>query len=331
MEYMPDFKVLRPTTIDDAVDAYTDNPDARYLAGGTDILVNVRRGIVDMPVMIELTNIEEMQGITKLDDGSLRIGAGVTLSDLSADDRVRIFYTAIAEAAREVAATSHREVATLGGNLCLDTRCVFYNQSEWWRNANDYCLKYNGDTCHVAPSGETCFAAFSGDIAPAVLVHGGSVEIAGPNGRRSVPLGDIYEDDGMAHLRLTKGEILCAVVLPAPGEGQSGYAKVRVRDAIDFPLVGVAASLSRDDKTLTYLSIALTGTNARPLLLEGTETLIGIEFNDALLEQLIDLIPKQIQPMTSTFSPPGYRRKVATNLTRALVRKLFDQRISDDF
>jgi len=325
MEYMPDFSVLRPTTINDAIDAFKENPDARYLAGGTDILVNIRRGIVDMPVMIELTNIEEMLGITELDDGSLRIGAGVTLSDLSADGRVRERYPAIAEAAREVAATSHRQVATLGGNLCLDTRCVFYNQSEWWRNANDYCLKYNGDTCHVAPSGKTCFAAFSGDVAPAVLVHGGSVEIANPDGQRSVPLGDIYEDDGMAHLRLTKGEILCAVVLPAPTSGRSGYAKVRVRDAIDFPLVGVAVCLSRDGDTLTDLSIALTGTNARPLLLDGTEEFINIEFTDETLERLLDLIPKQIQPMTSTFTPPGYRRKVASNLTRALVRELFDE------
>ena len=323
MEYMPDFTVLHPTTIDDAVGAYSENPDARYLAGGTDILVNVRRGIVDMPVMIELTNVEEMQGITDLDDGSLRIGAGVTLSDLSADVRIKNGYPAIAEAAQEVAAASHRQVATLGGNLCLDTRCVFYNQSEWWRNANDYCLKYNGDTCHVAPSGKTCFAAFSGDIAPAVMVHKGQVEISGPDGQRSVPLGDIYEDDGMAHLRLTKGEILCAVALPAPTGGRSGYAKVRVRDAIDFPLVGVAACLSRDGNTLTDLRVALTGTNARPLLLDGTEEFIGKEFTDATLEQLLDLIPKQIQPMTSTFTPPGYRRKVAANLTRALVRRLF--------
>jgi len=324
MEYMPDFTVLRPTTIDDAVGAYTDNPGARYLAGGTDILVNIRRGIVETSVMIDLSNIAEMQGITELDDGRLRIGASVTLAELASNDYVRICYTAIAEAAHEVAASSHREVATLGGNLCLDTRCVFYNQSEWWRNANDYCLKYNGDTCHVAPSGKTCFAAFSGDVAPAVMVHEGQVEIAGPDGRRTLDLNDMYEDDGMAHLRLEKGEILCAVILAAIDTGPSGYAKVRVRGSIDFPLVGVAANLSGGDGTLAFLKIALTGTNARPLLLEGTEEMIDVEFNDTLLEQLTELISKQIQPMTSTFTPPGYRRKVAANLTRALVRKLYD-------
>jgi len=325
MEYMPDFTVLRPTTISDAVRAHKDNPDARYLAGGTDLLVNVRRGIAEMPVMIDLANIEDMQGITELDGGGLRIGAAVTLSELAADRRIQERYAAISDAAREVAAPSHREVATLGGNLCLDTRCVFYNQSEWWRNANDYCLKYKGDTCHVAPSGKTCFAAFSGDVPPAVLIHDGAVEISGPEGPRIMPLGDIYEDDGMAHLRLAKGEILVAVTLPAASGGRSGYAKVRVRDAIDFPLVGVAISLTRDARTLTGMKVALTGTNARPLLLDGTEEFIGKEFTDETLERLLDLIPKQIQPMTSTFTPPGYRRKVTANLTRSLARDLFDK------
>ncbi len=324
MEYMPDFSVLRPSTLDEAVIAHNTNPEARYLAGGTDILVNVRRGIVDTPVMIDLAGIAEMRAITELDNGGMRIGAGITLSELTTDSRVVERYPAIADAAREVAATSHREVATLGGNLCLDTRCVFYNQSEWWRSANDYCLKYNGDTCHVAPSGKTCFAAFSGDVAPAVLVFEGVVEIVNPNGRRTVPLDDFYEDDGMAHLRLGKGEILSAVILPEPGDGCSGYAKARVRDAIDFPLAGVAVSLSRQDDTLVAIRVALTGTNSRPIVLAGTEEFVGKALDDTALDQLVDLITKQIQPMTSTFSPPGYRRKVATNLTRSLIRRLFD-------
>ncbi len=130
MEYMPDFSVLRPSTLDEAVVAHNTNPEARYLAGGTDILVNVRRGIVDTPVMIDLAGIAEMRTIIELDNGGMRIGAGVTLSELSTDSRIAERYPAIADAAREVAATSHREVATLGGNLCLDTRCIFYNQSE---------------------------------------------------------------------------------------------------------------------------------------------------------------------------------------------------------
>jgi 4-hydroxybenzoyl-CoA reductase subunit beta len=324
MEFMPDFNVLRPTSIDEAVRFFNSNPDARYLAGGTDILVNVRRGIVDAPVMIDLANIEEMHGISELPDGGLRIGAGMTLNELAESAVIQNKYPAITKAALEVAATSHREVATLGGNLCLDTRCVFYNQSEWWRNANDYCLKYNGDTCHVAPSGKTCFAAFSGDVAPAALIYDGSVELNGPGGKRSIALCDMYQDDGMAHLLLAKGEVLTAVTLPPPSAGTSGYSKVRVRDAIDFPLAGIAVFLARDGELFIDIKIALTGTNSQPFVLDGTEQFIGKSFDDDTLDQLIDLIPKQIQPMTSTFSPPGYRRKVVNNLARDLITRLWE-------
>lgn len=325
MEYMPDFSVLRPTSIDAAVSDFAANTNARYLAGGTDILVNVRRGIVDAPVMIDLANVAEMHGVSELENGGLKIGASITLSSLAADTRIQTNYPAIAKAAAAVAAPTHREVATLGGNLCLDTRCIFYNQSEWWRSANDYCLKYNGDICHVAPSGKTCFAAFSGDVAPAVLVFGGSVEIAGPNGRRTIPLSALYQDDGMAHLNLDPGELLIAATLPPAPEGVSDYAKVRVRDSIEFPLAGLAVFLSREDNILQDIKVALTGTNARPFLLDGTEKFTGKPFDDQSLEQLIDLIPKQIQPMTSTFTPPGYRRKVINNLARDLIERLFNQ------
>jgi 4-hydroxybenzoyl-CoA reductase subunit beta len=257
----------------------------------------------------------------------LRIGAGVTLAVLSDDARVLADYPVIAEAAREVAAASHRQVATLGGNLCLDTRCVYYNQSEWWRAANDYCLKNRGEICHVAPKGNHCFAAFSGDVAPALMVLGATVEIAGADGeRRSCPLPEIYMDDGLAHLRLGAGDCLVAVEVPAPDASlRAGYAKARVRGAIDFPLAGVAVALRRKGETLADLRVALTGTNSCPLLIEGTDDFIGAPLDELALDRLVDLLPKQIQPMTSTFTPPGYRRKVIANLTRSLTRRLFHE------
>jgi len=324
MEYMPEFQVLRPTSLDDAVALRADHPDARFLAGGTDLLVNVRRGIVDSPTLIDLGAINEMREITERDDGGLKIGCAVTLAELLDDPRIKERYPAIIKAAGEVAGATHREVATLGGNLCLDTRCVFYNQSEWWRNANNYCLKYGGDTCHVAPSGNECFAAFSGDIAPAILIFSGEIEVAGPGGRKSLPLNEIYNDDGMAHLRLGKDEVISSINLPAPEGWCSGYRKIRVRGAIDFPLAGVAIALKRDGENLSDIRVGLTGTNARPILLDGTDSLIEKEFNEGILEELLSLIPKQIQPMTSTFTPPGYRRKVVANMTRALAQALFD-------
>jgi len=322
MEYMPDFKVLKPVTVEEAIEAYGDHASARYLAGGTDLIVNVRRGIEQPDAMIDLSVVEELKRIEVSDNGDLVIGAGVTLGTLLQNDHLQGAYQAISEAASLVAAATHREVATIGGNLCLDTRCVFYNQSEWWRKSNDYCLKYRGEICHVAPSGSHCFAAFSGDLAPALIAFGAIVEIAGPEGRRNVRLADIYADEGDAHMLLDKGEILVSVRVPAAEDVSSGYLKVRVRDSVDFPLAGVAVSLTQEAGKVVSLRVALTGTNSCPLLLSGTDAVHGGQLDDEAIEKIVKLIPKQIQPMTSTFTPPGYRRKVIANLTRSLLSRL---------
>ncbi len=327
MEYMPEFTVARPSSLAELVAARRANPGAHLLAGGTDLVANIRRGIVAPEHLIELTHVAELQGIAETSSGGLRIGAGVTLAALIEDERVEATFPVVVEAAHAVAAASHREVATLGGNLCLDTRCVYYNQSEWWRAANDYCLKHRGKICHVAPKGDHCFAAFSGDLAPALMVLGATVEIASADGKtRRCALPDIYTDDGLAHLRLTADDCLLAIDLTPPEPGlRTGYAKARVRGAIDFPLAGVAVALRRCGADLAELRVALTGTNSCPLLIEGTRDLVGAPLDADTLERLVGLLPKQIQPMSSTFTPPGYRRKVIANLTRTLTSRMFDE------
>ena len=143
-----------------------------------------------------------------------------------------------------MAGGTHQQYGTIGGNLCLDTRCLFYNQSEWWRQSNDYCMKERGDICHVAPGGKRCFAAFSGDVAPAMLVYQAEVELLGPNGLRRIPLAELYQNDGMNHLTLTPGELVSVIHIPKTFSGSpSRYEKVRIRGSIDFPLAGVAVRL----------------------------------------------------------------------------------------
>lgn len=324
MEYMPEFEIVRPATLAEAVAARADDPEASFIAGGTDLVPNIRRGIVAPAKVIDLNGVAEIRTIEPA-DGGLRIGAAVTLAELIADERVRAGYPGVVAAAGAVAASSHREVGTVGGNLCLDTRCVFYNQSEWWRRSNGYCLKSRGGICHVAPKGDHCFAAFSGDLAPALIVYGAEAEIASAAGGRAIPLVGMYRDDGADHLRLEPSEMLASVTLPAPPDGfRAGYAKSRVRGAIDFPLAGVAAGLRGEGNVIAELRVAFTGTNSMPLLLDGTEALTGAPLDDAALDRLVDLVPKQIQPMTTTFSPPGYRRRVVANLMRSLVRRLYE-------
>ena len=193
MEYMPNFTLHRPTAIEEAVKLRASNDGSRFIAGGTDMIVNVRRGIEQPQVLIDLSAIVELKSITEDADG-LHIGAGVTLDTVANDPRVLKDFAAVAQGAAAVAGPTHQKYGTVGGNLCLDTRCLFYNQSEWWRKSNDYCLKERGSVCHVAPGGKRCFAAFSGDLAPTALVHDAEVDLVGPKGRRRLPLAALYRN-----------------------------------------------------------------------------------------------------------------------------------------
>jgi 4-hydroxybenzoyl-CoA reductase subunit beta len=297
-------------------------PGARLLAGGTGLLPNLRRGIERPAMLVDLGAVHDFASIAFTEEG-LSLGAGVTLSRLAGDARVVHGYRAVAEAARRVAGPGHRSVATVGGNLCLDTRCVFYNQSEWWRAANEYCLKRGGEVCHVAPQGRHCHAAFSGDVAPALLVLGAEVELVANRGTRRIQLADLYRDDGAAHLTIAADEVLARVLVPAPPAGLvSGYRKACVRGAIDFPLAGVACALSVCDGVLASLRVALTGTNSQPFVLAGTDALLGRPVGADTLSVLGKLVQKQVSPMRTTTSASNYRRQVAAVLAQRLLREL---------
>ena len=317
---LPRFRILQPTSVEAAVQACAANPGARYLAGGTDLIVNLRRGLGASSRLIDLSGIgalEELQCAA----GGARIGAGVRIAQLAAEPDIGRLYPALRAAALTVAAPGHRNLATVGGNLCLDTRCIYYNQSAWWRASNHFCLKAGGTICHVAPEGDRCHAAFSGDLAPALLVLGAEVEIAGPAGRRLCALAKLYRDDGRAHLNLAAGELVTAVLLP-PGPVRCAYAKSRVRGAFDFPLAGVALALDVADGRLSALRVALTGTNSRPLLVEGIAALLGRAVSEALSVELDKLVQKQVRPMRTTLTQSNYRRIVAGALAARLLVSL---------
>jgi 4-hydroxybenzoyl-CoA reductase subunit beta len=322
MEHLPDFRLHRPATVAEAVALRAEETEARYLAGGTDMVVNIRRGIEQPATLVDLNAIEGFAAIEE-NAGGLVIGAGATLDMLAAREAVRRDYTAVAEAAGAVAGPTHRRYGTIGGNLCLDTRCLYYNQSEWWRRANAYCLKNVGETCHVAPGGKRCFAAFSGDLAPAMLVHDAEVEIAGADGTRRIPLAGLYRDDGMDHLTLAPGELLTAIHLPKSTAGvPSGYAKSRIRGAIDFPLAGVAILLDRKDGRIASLRIALTGVNPSPRLVEAADDLTGKPLDADTLDEVREMVRKTAKPMRTTTVPPWYRRRVVGALARRLAARL---------
>ncbi|HUY03249.1 MAG TPA: 4-hydroxybenzoyl-CoA reductase subunit beta [Rhodocyclaceae bacterium] len=317
METLPDFRLLRPNSINDAVAARGASKEARYLAGGTDLLTNMRRGLVSAQTLIDLGAIDELRRLA-VDDGGFTIGAGVTLEKLAAHPMVIAEYAALAEAALSIAGPTHRAVGTVGGNLCLDTRCRFYNQSEPWRAGNDYCMKIAGDTCRVAPKADRCYAAFSGDLAPALMVLGAVAEIAGPAGRRRMPLAEVYADDGIRYLSLAPEELLVSVWLPAANGLRSGYEKLRVRGAVDFPLAGVAVALRFEGGHATDLSVAVTGTDSRPVLITGLGGLTGAD-DQAAIEKLLR---KQVGPMETAITPAPYRRRAVPVLAKRLIARL---------
>jgi len=322
MERMPDFELKRAATLAEAVTWLAADPRAKLFAGGTDLVPNLRRGIERAAVLIDLGAVHGLSDIALTDTG-LSLGARVTLARLASDVTIAQQAPALAEAARAVAGPGHRSAATLGGNLCLDTRCVFYNQSEWWRAANRYCLKRGGDTCHVAPQGQRCHAAFSGDLAPALLVLGAEVQLVSARGTRRIPLAELYRDDGAAHLTLSRDEVLSGVRIPAASPGlRSGYRKARTRGAMDFPLAGAACALTLRDGVLAELRIAITGTNSNPFLLAGCDEFIGRPADAEVLAQLGKRVQKQVSPMRSTVTPSNYRRLVAAVLAQRLVSEL---------
>src|SRR5262250_3818835 len=193
MDALPEFALVRAATLDDVIRARANHPASSLLGGGTDLVVNIRRGIVAPPVLIDVNHVEELRAI-RADARSLEIGAAVTLAELAAHADVTRHYPVVAQAAGFIAGPTHRNMGTVGGNLCLDTRCLFYNQSEWWRAANHHCLKTTGEICHVAPKSRgVCFATFSGDLAPALLVLDAEVDVVASDGAaRSLPLQELY-------------------------------------------------------------------------------------------------------------------------------------------
>lgn len=320
------FRLAQPRTVKEAIAAWLDHPGCRFVAGGTDLLVNMRRGISSPDLLVDLSGIGELTEI-KTNGHGVTIGAGVTIATLARNAAVTTQYRALAQAAEAIGGPGHRIMGTVGGNLCLDTRCIYYNQGEWWRKSNAYCLKNRGDICHVAPQGKRCHAAFTGDLAPALLAFGAEIDLAGPQGQRRISLSDLYVEDGKAHLALTDGELVVAVHLPS-NPPPSAYGKIRTRAAIDFPLVGVAVALAVSGTDIGLLRVALTGTNSRPFLLAGTEAFAGRPVDKILLKKIDRLVQKQVQPMRTTIASANYRRIAAAALAQRLTASVYAESIA---
>lgn len=318
MDSMPAFVLKRPTSVAEAAELLAGDPQARLLAGGTDLVPNMRRGIARPSILIDLGEVTGLDAVTFAPEGTW-IGARLRLAQLASDASFAAAWPAITQAAGSIAGPGHRSAATVGGNLCLDTRCVFYNQSDWWRSGNGYCLKYRGDKCHVVVKSDRCYATYHGDVAPALMVLDARAEIAGPGGVRSLPVAALFVEDGQRRLTLGAGEWLVAVVVPPAAGWRAGYAKARVRDAVDFPLAGAAVALRRDGDRLAGLRVAITGTNSAPLAVP-TDAVVGRPWDAEAAQALTKAVQATGNVLATTVATVRYRRR----MMHALVRRLVD-------
>ena len=314
--HLDPFDLHLPTTVPEALElAEAHRGSFDFLAGGSDLLPNYKMHLNRRPHLIGLERVDELRGRT-----TERIGAMERLADLERDAAMAEAFPAVHDAAREVATPLVRALATVGGNLLVETRCFFFNQSQPWRESLGFCLKADGDRCHVVPQKERCYATFSGDLAPALMVHGASVVIASASGRREVPLADLYDPhgDGIRRTRLAREELLVAVSLPASGRGRrSAYRKLRVRPSFDFPELGVAVSGRFEGDRAVELSLALGGLETYPKLLdEIVAPLVGGPLSDERLRSVGEEVVRRVRPVHNTFLAPDYRRKMAGVFTR---------------
>ncbi len=319
---LPPFRYHRAVSISEAVGLMGEySREAMYVAGGTDLVPNMKHRLFEPSHLIALKGVEELKGIRE-GDGQLRIGAGETLSAVARNELVRSRFPALASAAGHVAGPQLRNAGTIGGNVCLDTRCTYYNQTAFWREALGYCLKKDGDVCHVTKVGKKCVAAHSADTPPVLMTLHATAVLVGPLGRREVPIRDFFLADGIINTRRTAEEVLTEILIPLESARlRQAYAKLRQRKSIDFPLLTVAIAADvEQDGTVVSLEGVITALGSRPrALAKWGEVAEGRKLDDELVEELAQRAHQQCHPLENIIVDPEWRRAmVPVYVRRAL-------------
>lgn len=320
---LPPFGFVAARTLDEALGAWADaDGPAMYVAGGTDLIPNLKRRQFEPRTLVGIRNVAEMKGLAVDEDGSLRLGAALTLHEMASRPEVRSLAPGLAEAAMQVANPQIQRMGTLGGNLCVDTRCNYYNQTYEWRKSIGFCLKKDGDICLVAPGSSKCWAVSSSDTAPALIAMGAHARLVGPDGAREVPVAALYRDDGIDYMTRRADEILVAVRIP-PAEGRrSAYAKVRRRGSFDFPILGVGAAIQVREGVVRGARLVLGAVHTHPVdVPEAAEILEGQEPVPELLDAVADAAHKRSTPLDNTDLTLYWRKRV----TRVTVRRTLDR------
>jgi len=309
---LPPFTYLAPTTVDAAARLMAEHgPDAMLVAGGTDLYPNMKRRQFEPKVLVGLRGLRELRGVRGSAAGGFTIGAGTTLSTVAAHRDIMRAWPALATAAGLVSSPQLRNMGTIGGNVCVDTRCNYYNQSHEWRKAIGFCMKKDGDICLVAPGSSRCWAVSSSDTAPVLWALQAQLRLVGAGGERTIPMGALYQDDGIAYLAKRPDEIVADIELPAAEGWRSTYVKLRRRGSFDFPVLGVAVAARMEGDMVRDAQIVLGAVASQPRPAEkAAAALVGQRVTRELIAHVADLAAGPSKPLDNTDFTHPYRKKV---------------------
>ena len=320
---LPAFEWLHPAHLPEALEHLAAHGrESLALAGGTDAVPNLKHRLHEPRWIVHLAGLEELRFVRE-QEGALELGPLVTLAEIARHPMIRRELPSLARAASLVASPQIRNMGTLGGNLCLDTRCTYYNQTYFWREALGFCLKKSGTVCHVVPQGRRCVAAHSSDVAPALISLGASLEIAGADRRRVLPVDEFFVGDGVHNNVLEPGELVVRILVPASARGRAAaYQKLRPRGAIDFPMLSVAFSARLSHGTCEEARLVVSALGAKPRLIGGLDALVrGRPLDDALAATLAETAHRQCHPLINVPYDHDYRRAMVPVFVRRAVRE----------
>jgi 4-hydroxybenzoyl-CoA reductase subunit beta len=322
MMRLPEFAYHLPRGVKEAATTLAqEGPGATLVAGGTDLYPNMKRRHQNPRVVVSLRRVPELRGIEVGGKGTVRIGAAEPLRALERHAELGSRLPALRQSVLTISTPILRNMGTIGGNLCLDTRCNYYNQTWEWRRAIDFCLKCDGDTCWVAPGSSTCWAVNSSDTVPVMIALGARLHLVSSRRERDVEARNFYRNDGIAYLDKKPDEILTAIEIPPQGSARSTYLKLRRRRAFDFPVMGVAARLAFAGDVVTEACVVINAVGPAPFVVdEATDLLVGKPLTPDLADEVGRLAARPAKPLDNTDFEYAWRKKmVRVYVRRALL------------
>lgn len=322
-----EYEYHRPVTLIEAAELLASSPGrAMLISGGTDLMPNMKHGLFTPQKVIALKQIAALHGIEEL-NGELVIGAAETLSNVANNETVRRLFPALADAAGHIAGPQLRNMGTIGGNLCLDTRCTYYNQSFFWRNALGFCLKKDGDVCHVTKVGKKCVAAHSADTPPVLITLGATADLVSARGTRTVHVADFFVADGISNTVRGWDEIVARVRIPmASAEYRTSYRKLRQRGAVDYPLMNLAAAVSFEGDVIKDIRLVVSGLGSRPRSVTGLDkAAVGQPLNENTMDAIAQRAFAQCHPLENMIVDTDWRRAMVPVYVKRALKEIAQQ------